>query len=101
MQISNNFSVSGADAVRAASKSAAPGQSQATESQTVAKSGGIQEPVDQIELSPEALGVSGAQSSETFRADKVSQMRDAIASGKYDSEEMLEKAFDRMLARYL
>jgi len=28
-------------------------------------------------------------------------MREAIASGKYDTDEMLEKAFDRMLDRYL
>jgi len=96
MQISNNFSVSGADAVRSASKTAAP-----SESQSVAKASGIQEPVDQIELSAEALEVSASQSSETFRADKVAQMREAIASGKYDTDEMLEKAFDRMLDRYL
>jgi flagellar biosynthesis anti-sigma factor FlgM len=96
MQISNNFSVSGADAVRAVSKSAV-----ANEGQAVAKAGGIQEPDDQIELSPEALAVSSSQSTETFRADKVAQMREAIASGKYDTEEMLEKAFDRMLERYL
>lgn len=96
MQISNNFSVSGADAVRSASKTAAP-----SESQAVAKASGIQEPVDQIELSAEALEVSASQSSETFRADKVAQMREAIASGKYDTDEMLEKAFDRMLERYL
>jgi len=96
MQISNNMSVSGAEALRAASKSASP-----IENQSVAKVGGIQEPVDQLELSPEALAVSGGQSTETFRADKVAQMREAIASGKYDSDEMLEKAFDRMLQRYL
>jgi anti-sigma28 factor (negative regulator of flagellin synthesis) len=96
MQISNNFSVSGAEALRAASKAAAP-----SEPQSVAKAGGIQEPVDQIELSAEALAVSGSQSTENFRADKVAQMREAIASGKYDSEQMLEKAFDRMLDRYL
>jgi len=80
MQISNNFSVSGADALRSASKASAP-----NEGQTLAKAGGIQEPVDLIELSPEAL----------------SQMREAIAAGKYDTDEMLEKAFDRMLDRYL
>jgi len=28
-------------------------------------------------------------------------MREAIAAGKYDTDEMLEKAFDRMLDRYL
>jgi anti-sigma28 factor (negative regulator of flagellin synthesis) len=91
MEISNNFSVSGADAIRAASKAAAP-----SEAQSVANSGGIQ-----MELSPEALAVSGSQSTETFRADKVAQMKEAIASGKYDTDEMLDKAFDRMLERYL
>ncbi len=96
MQLSNNFSVSGADAVRSASKTSAP-----TENTAVSKAGGIQEPVDQIELSPEALAVTAGQSTETFRADKVAQMREAIASGKYDTDEMLERAFDRMLERYL
>jgi len=96
MQISNNFSVSGADALRSASKASAP-----SEGQALAKAGGIQEPVDLIELSPEALSVGGAQSTETVRTEKVAQMRDAIASGKYDTDEMLEKAFDRMLDRYL
>lgn len=96
MQISNNFSVSGAEALRAASKSAPP-----AESQSIVDVGGIQEPIDQIELSPEALAVSSSQSTKAFRADKVAQMREAIASGKYESEEMLEKAFDRMLERYL
>ncbi|MCY3005372.1 MAG: flagellar biosynthesis anti-sigma factor FlgM [Planctomycetota bacterium] len=96
MQISNNFSVSGADALRAASKATA-----ANEGQALAKASGIQEPVDLIELSPEALSVGRAESTETFRADKVAQMREAIAAGKYDSDEMLEKAFDRMLDRYL
>ncbi|MCE2751927.1 MAG: flagellar biosynthesis anti-sigma factor FlgM [Pirellula sp.] len=96
MQISNNFSVSGADALRSASKASAP-----NEGQTLAKAGGIQEPVDLIELSPEALSVGGAQSTETFRTEKVTQMREAIAAGKYDTDEMLEKAFDRMLDRYL
>lgn len=96
MQISNSFSVSGADALRSSSKASAP-----SESQAVAKAGGIQEPVDLIELSPEALSVGGAQSTETFRTEKVAQMREDIAAGKYDTEEMLEKAFDRMLDRYL
>lgn len=96
MQISNSFSVSGADALRSSSKASAPNESQA-----VAKAGGIQEPVDLIELSPEALSVGGAQSTETFRTEKVAQMREDIAAGKYDTEEMLEKAFDRMLDRYL
>ena len=96
MQISNNFSVSGADALRSASKASAPNEGQA-----VAKAGGIQEPVDLIELSPEALSVGGAQSTETFRTEKVAQMREAIAAGKYDTDEMLETAFDRMLDRYL
>lgn len=96
MQISNNFSVSGAEAVRAATKATAT-----TESQSPVNAGGIQEPVDQLELSPEALAVSASHSTETFRADKVTQMKEAIASGKYDTDEMLEKAFDRMLERYL
>ena len=96
MHISNQFSVSGADAVRSTAKAAAPAQTQAA-----ASTGSIQEPVDQLELSAEALEVSQASVSGSFRADKVAQMREAIASGKYDTDEMLEKAFDRMLDRYL
>ena len=96
MHISNQFSVSGADAVRSTAKAAAP-----ADTQVAASTGSIQEPVDQLELSAEALEVSQASISGSFRADKVAQMREAIASGKYDTDEMLEKAFDRMLDRYL
>jgi anti-sigma28 factor (negative regulator of flagellin synthesis) len=96
MHISNQFSVSGVDAVRSTAKAAAP-----ADTQSAASSGSIQEPVDQLELSAEALEVSQTSISGSFRADKVAQMREAIASGKYDTDEMLEKAFDRMLDRYL
>ncbi len=96
MHISNQFSVSGVDAVRSAAKSSA-----AAESPSAASAGSIQEPVDQLELSAEALEVSQSSATGGFRAEKVAQMREAIASGKYDTDEMLEKAFDRMLDRYL
>ena len=74
MHISNQFSVSGADAVRSTAKAAAPADTQAA-----ASTGSIQEPVDQLELSAEALEVSQASISGSFRADKVAQMREAIA----------------------
>lgn len=96
MHISNQFSVSGVDAVRSTAKAAS-----AAESQKAASAGSIQEPVDQLELSAEALEVSQSSATGGFRAEKVAQMREAIASGKYDTDEMLEKAFDRMLDRYL
>ena len=54
MHISNNMSVSGGDAVRAASKATAPNGAASTQ-----KMDGIQEPVDQLELSAEALAEIG------------------------------------------
>jgi negative regulator of flagellin synthesis FlgM len=60
-------------------------------------------PADQLDLSPEALAISNQpeQSAigETFRADKVASLRDAIASGNYDTDEKLNAAFEIMLDR--
>ncbi len=92
MQISGNFSVSGVDAARTASRSNAAAQP------TASPASSIQNPVDQLELSPEALGASSAQSpSEVFRADKVASLREAIAQGNYDTDEKLSIAFDKLL----
>jgi anti-sigma28 factor (negative regulator of flagellin synthesis) len=57
-------------------------------------------PVDQLELSPEALGIGESNSSsEVFRADKVAALRNAIATGDYDTDEKLNAAFEIMLDR--
>jgi negative regulator of flagellin synthesis FlgM len=92
MQISGNFSVSGVDA----------GRSAAAKSNTPAPSGAagpaIASPVDQLDLSAEALGVGQTNgASETFRADKVASLREAIAQGNYDTDEKLSKALDSFL----
>jgi anti-sigma28 factor (negative regulator of flagellin synthesis) len=90
MQISTNFSVSGIDAARSANR-ATPNE----KPQTTNASNGINAPVDQLDLSPEALSLN--DTSEVFRSDKVAQMRDAIAAGNYDTDEKLSVALDRML----
>lgn len=92
MQISNNFSVTGLDATRSANRSNAsnaPGAS--------TEASGIQQPADQLELSPEALSMSEVGPTETFRADRVAELRQAIAQGGYDTDERLEAALSKML----
>ncbi len=92
MQISGNFSLGGVDAAKSAGRSNAPAASPA------AKAPELTNPVDQLDLSPEALSVSNAQSSgEVFRADKVASLREAIAQGNYDTDEKLSIAFDKLL----
>jgi len=91
MQISGNFSVSGVDSTRAAARSNAPAQAESP-------SPAISSPVDQLDLSPEALSIGQSQSSgEIFRADKVASLRDAIAQGNYDTDEKLSAALDSFL----
>jgi len=92
MQISGNFSVSGADAARSSGRSNAPAQP------TAAAGSEIATPVDQLDLSPEALSALSTQpSGEPFRADKVASLREAIAQGNYDTDEKLSIAFDKLL----
>ena len=92
MQISGNFSVSGVDAARTAERSNAPAQTGSAPAAT------IPSPVDQLDLSPEALGSANSQASnEVFRADKVASLREAIAQGNYDTDEKLSIAFDKLL----
>lgn len=94
MQISNNFSVSGVDAPRATDRSNAS-QSKASP----ATPSGIEMPSDLLDLSPEALSVASQQPSESFRADRVAELRQAIADGNYDTDEKLSEALSRMLDR--
>ena len=92
MQISGNFSVSGADAARNAGRNNAPTQTAA------AATSQISTPADQLDLSPEALSSSSSQASgELFRSDKVASLREAIAQGNYDTDEKLSVALDKML----
>ena len=92
MQISGNFSLAGVDAAKSAGRSNAPAAS------TAATAPELTPPVDQLDLSPEALSVSNTQSSgEVFRADKVASLREAIAQGNYDTDEKFSVAFDKLL----
>ncbi len=59
-------------------------------------------PVDQLELSSEALGVSSASLeavSGDIRVDKVADIRRAIANGTYETAEKISAALDRFLAQ--
>ena len=92
MQISNNFSVSSIDALRGASRSA-PAADVASE-----PSNGSLTPVDQLDLSAEAQGVSQSESnSGDIRVDRVADLRRQIAEGNYDTEEKISKALDSFL----
>ena len=92
MQITGNFSVSGADAARSAGRSNAPTQAASASTSQIAI------PVDQLDLSPEALSTSSSQTSgEVFRSDKVASLREAIGQGNYDTDEKLSLALDKLL----
>lgn len=91
MQISGNFSVSGVDSTRAAVRSNTPSRAEAP-------SPAISSPVDQLDLSPEALSLGQSESSgEIFRAEKVASLREAIAQGNYDTDEKMSAALDSFL----
>jgi anti-sigma28 factor (negative regulator of flagellin synthesis) len=91
MQISNHMSVSGVDSVRAASKASAPAQSVAPTGEP-----GIASVSDQLDLSPEALAI-GSGSGESFRADRVAQLKQVIAEGGYDTDALLDQALSKMI----
>lgn len=97
MQISGNFSVGGLDAARSTSRANAITSAHAETKASLSL------PVDQLDLSPEALAISNQSEhsaiGETFRADKVASLREAIASGNYDTDEKLNAAFEIMLDR--
>jgi flagellar biosynthesis anti-sigma factor FlgM len=94
MQISNNFSISGIDATRATERSNGSKPNAEAGSTT-----GIEMPSDLLDLSPEALSIASESPSESFRADRVAQLRQAIAQGNYDTDEKLTEAMSRMLDR--
>ncbi len=92
MQISNNFAVSSVDALRNASRSSATTEV-ATESESASLT-----PVDQLDLSAEAQGIS--ETSDTageIRVDRVADIRRQIAEGNYDTDEKLSAALDNFL----
>jgi len=45
-------------------------------------------------------GLPAADAALQQRAERLAAIRRAVDSGEYDSEELLAKAFDRMLQRY-
>ncbi len=58
-------------------------------------------PPDQLDLSAEAQQIgqsqSASESSSAMRMDKVAALRQAIASGSYETPEKMSQALDRML----
>jgi len=51
-------------------------------------------PVDRLEISPEAQAL---QSSGGIRGAKVAEVREQIASGRYETAEKIDAAVERML----
>lgn len=95
MHISGNFSVSGIDSARSVSRGNAANN---TPSLQPATESAITTPTDQLDLSPEALAVSSSQGSgEVFRADRVAELRAAIAQGNYDTDDKMSAALDKFL----
>lgn len=54
------------------------------------------QPVDQLDISSEALAASSAENVDGVRADLVTQLRSEIANGSYETAEKLETAVDRL-----
>ena len=94
MHISGNFSVAGINAARGMDRA------QAIKSAFEETRAELQMPVDQVDFSAEALATSDANPvTETFRADRVASLREAIASGDYDTDEKLDAAMQILLDR--
>ena len=53
--------------------------------------------VDQLDISPEAQILSQVRDIPEIRADRVAEIRAAIAEGVYETEEKLDIALDRLL----
>ncbi len=83
---------SGVSAIRPDSpaKAAAPSGAAAAESQS-----------DRVEISPVAQFLSKIAEMPEIRAEKVEEVRQALANGTYDIEGKLPEALDRFLEEYL
>ena len=53
--------------------------------------------VDQLDISPEADMVARARELPDVRADRVAELKAAIANGTYETAEKLDGALDRLL----
>jgi negative regulator of flagellin synthesis FlgM len=96
MEISNSLGVQGIQQIGNVQRSVSNSETApVADVQTMA-------PVDQLELSSEALGVSASSMeaiSGDIRVDKVAEIRRAIANGTYDTAEKMSAALDRFLAQ--
>jgi negative regulator of flagellin synthesis FlgM len=54
-------------------------------------------PVDRVEISDTAQALSGLDPDSGIRAEKVAEIRDAIANGTYLTDEKVSIAADRLL----
>ena len=52
---------------------------------------------DQLDLSAEAQQLGQSQPASGIRSEKVAALREAIASGRYETPEKMSAALDRML----
>ena len=57
--------------------------------------------VDQLDISPKAQMLSQVRDIPDIRTDRVAEIRAAIESGAYETEEKLEVALDRLLDEIL
>lgn len=51
-------------------------------------------PVDQLDISPEALAI---QNNTGIRTEKVAEIREQIATGRYETAEKIDQAVERLL----
>jgi flagellar biosynthesis anti-sigma factor FlgM len=54
-------------------------------------------PGDRVELSEHARYLDSMRRLPSVRDDRVQQIRDAIAEGRYETEEKLDRAIDRLI----
>lgn len=54
------------------------------------------QPVDQLDISSEALAASSGKNVDGIRTDLVAQLRSEIASGSYETADKLETAIERL-----
>lgn len=89
MQIFGPTYVHGPQSVNAPHRAAAP---------QPASSAGATTGADQLDISSEANFVSQARDLPDIRADRVAEIRQAIADGVYETNDKLDLALERLLA---